>query len=125
MGVDDTSCGLPVILEAFLAEFFGLVGGLIVFFMEKTNLYVKAHSCNAIIWGIIYIVLWVLLAIFAAIATVGVVAGVICGIICAIFGLIFCVVWIWNWVMALIKAGDEEFKAVPIVSGWAMKWAEK
>ncbi|ELP88532.1 hypothetical protein EIN_344920 [Entamoeba invadens IP1] len=121
--MSDTSCGLPVIVESFLAEFFGLIGGLIVFLLEKTNTYCKAHGANAIIWGIIYCIMWVIMVIFGAICRVGGVVATIFGILCAIISLIWFCIWVFNWVMALIKAQSQEFVAFPIVSGFALKMA--
>ena len=123
--MSDTSCGLPAVLEAFLAEFFGFLGGLIVFILEKSNKYARSHACNAMIWGIIYFVLWICMAIFGALCSLSDVAAAICGIICALIGLFFFAVWVWNWVMALLKGKDEDFKAVPFVSKYAEKWADK
>ncbi|BFU25646.1 hypothetical protein CL6EHI_069590 [Entamoeba histolytica] len=121
-----TSCGLPVIVEAFLAEFFCLIGGIIVFVLEKTNIYCKAHAANAIIWGIIYCIMWVVIVIAGAIAgAAGSVVSTIFSIICAIIGFIWFIIWIFNWLMALIKASSEEFFAVPGISSLALKWAEK
>ena len=80
----------PVVIEAFLAEFFGIVGGLVTILIEKSNVYCRAHAVNAICWGVVYIILWVILVILAAIA--GALSGVVStifGIICAIIGLIF------------------------------------
>ncbi|KAL7722116.1 DUF4870 domain-containing protein [Entamoeba marina] len=123
--MSDTSCGLPVILESFLAEFFGLIGGIIVFVLEKSNVYCKAHAANAIIWGLVYIVIWVLMVIFGALCSIGSLFGVLFGIVDAILFLLFVAIWIFNWVMALLKAESQEFFAVPVVSGIALKWAEK
>ena len=125
-GDSDTSCGIPVILEAFLAEFFCLLGGIIVFIIEKTNIYCRAHAANAIIWGVIFIVWWVIIVILGAIAgAISGVVGTIFWIIDVIIGLLFFIVWVFNWVIALIKAGSQEFVAVPLISGFAMSWAEK
>ena len=122
----ETSCSCSAITSAFLAEFFGILGGLLVYFLEKTNIYARAHACNAMIWGIIYIILLVLLAVFGCVSSSVEGAGnVICSLISAIVGLCFFVLWVCNWVFALVKGKDEEFKAIPWVEKFALKWAEK
>ena len=122
--MSDTSTGIPVALEAFLAEFFGLLGGLIVFLIEKSNIYCKAHGANAIIWGIIYIVLWIIIFILGIIAgIIGGIVGVIFWVFTVIVAILFFAIWVFHWVVAIMKAESQEFLAFPLVSSLAQKWA--
>ncbi|SHK64634.1 Uncharacterized membrane protein [Clostridium cavendishii DSM 21758] len=41
-------------LKAFLCYFFSLIGGAVIFFIEKENLTLKFHGAQAMAFGILY-----------------------------------------------------------------------
>ena len=121
---DDTGCGFAVSTESFVAEFFGLFGGLLVYFTEKTNFYVKSHACNAIIWGSIYFVIKILMIICSALASINDAAHIAFTFFNSSLGFLMFALWCSNWTAALRYSKSQEFKALPYVDVLAMKWAD-
>jgi len=80
-------------------------------FIENQNTYCRAHGLNAIIWGILYVIIFVLITIVALILGLigGTVATAFNAIINIILGLIFLAIWCFNWIMAILRAGSQEF----------------
>ena len=112
-----TATGLPPNIAAGLAEFFSLVGGLVFYFIEPKNSFIRFHALQSAYLGAIGvafgIVLPIVFVILAAIPIIGWLIGIILAILVPLFGLAFAVVW----VIAIFQA----FKG----NDWEIPWLGK
>ena len=120
-----TSSGLDPKIAAAISYIW--IVGLIFFFMEKENKFVRFHAMQSILFGIANTVIMTLLAIVATILTVvftlGAAAAASAGSsgLGAIVGLFVWLIWILFWVLAMLFLVGLIFAAVKAYQGQKFK----
>ncbi|HBB88177.1 MAG TPA: hypothetical protein DC047_11225 [Blastocatellia bacterium] len=115
--------------------------GLIFFFIEKENKFVRFHAMQSILFGIANSVIMMVLAIIATILTVVFTIGAAAasaagsGGLGAIVGLLVWLIWLLFWVLAMVflvglifaavKAYQGQKFKLPIIGNMAEKIVEK
>jgi uncharacterized membrane protein len=115
------STGLPSNIAAALACI-PLVGGLIFWFLEKHDNFVRFYAMQSIIFGAASILFWIVysiaFAILAPIPAVGLVFRILLWAVWLVAGVAFLVVWI----IAMIKAFSGSRWDIPYVGPMARKY---
>lgn len=111
--------------------------GLIFYFLEKENRFVRFHAMQSILFGIANSVIMAVLAIVAMILTVvfGIGGAMVGGGIAALVNLIIWLMWILFWligllmfvglILAAVKAYQGQKFKLPIIGNLAEKIVEK
>jgi uncharacterized membrane protein len=115
-----TETGLDENLLGALAYLFGWLSGLILFFVEGDNDFVKFHAAQSIVFNIALIPIFFALMIF----------NFILGFISDILGLLFSLVWFGvaiagfaATVYLMYKAYSHEEFEIPVIGGFARSLA--
>ena len=116
-----TSMGMQANVAAGLSYLFGWIGGLIFFFGEKQNRFVRFNAMQSILLSggltVLYIVLWMLDFVFL-VAFIGALAF--------IFGCLFWLVGLAAfvlWIVLLINAFQGKYFKLPVIGDLAEKYA--
>jgi uncharacterized membrane protein len=111
--------------------------GLIFFFIEKENRFVRFHAVQSIIFGIANMVIMIVLAVLAVILTFafGIGGAMVGGAIGSLVSLLVWLVWLIFWLLGLvmliglifaaIKAYQGQKFKLPIIGNMAEKIADK
>jgi uncharacterized membrane protein len=94
-----------------------LIIGLIFFFIEKQNRFVRFHAMQSIFLAIIVVVLsilWIPISTVLGIVTLGI--GFLLS--SCLFGLIFLAIFV-GWLLALINAFQGKYFKLPLLGNWA------
>ncbi|EDR23230.1 hypothetical protein EDI_255220 [Entamoeba dispar SAW760] len=108
------SCSVPIL--SILATVFGWIGGIIIFFLEKQNVYVRAVALQSfIINGIVFMItLFFLIFYWAGLFFV------VCFWIMFVVAILVIIILV---VLAFIKAKSGVFLGVPFLDKWILKIA--
>jgi len=104
--------------------------GLIFFFIEKENRFVRFHAMQSLLFdilvGVAVFVLWIVLFVFFLILSQ------ISGVLSTIASLVSVLIWVVlsiailvGWVMCLIKAYQSQYFKLPIIGNFAEKFSAK
>jgi uncharacterized membrane protein len=109
-----TSLGMDANVAAGLSYIY--IVGLIFFFVEKTNRFVKFHAAQAILLDIVATVLYILNS-----AVNGSVSGgsLLATCVFSLLGLGIFALWLWG----LISGFTGRYVKIPIIGDWAERWA--
>ena len=103
----ETSIGMQPNLAGLLCYFFGFITGLVFYFVEKKNKFVRFHAMQSIVvFGSFFVANLVLLVLP--------VIGVVIGGLLSLLSLVL-------WVLLMIKAYQGEFFKLPIAGDIAEK----
>ena len=138
-GTSPTGSGLDPKIAAALSYIW--IVGLIFFFIEKENKFVRFHAMQSILFGIANSVIMMVLAIIATILTVVFTIGAAAasaagsGGVGAIVGLFVWLIWLLFWVVAMVflvglilaavKAYQGKKFKLPIIGNMAEKIVNK
>ena len=119
-----SSIGMDPKIAAGLGYLVGIIG-LIFFFIEKQNRFVKFHSLQAIFlhfgFAIVYVILIIpyiiIVAAVAASSSSGTAGGIITLFSC-LFGLVG-IAWFIGWLIAMIQAFTGKYFKLPLIGAWA------
>jgi uncharacterized membrane protein len=87
-----TETGLSPNIAAALAEFFSLVGGLIFYFIEKKNAFIRFHALQSAYLGAFFILINIAATILSLIPFLGVLFAVFSIVLLPLTGLAYLVV---------------------------------
>jgi uncharacterized membrane protein len=124
-GTSQTGTGLDPKVAAAISYIW--IVGLIFFFIEKENKFVRFHAMQSILFGIANSVIMMVLAIVATILTVVFTIGAAAaasagsGGLGAIVSLFVWLIWLVFWVMALVFLVGLVFAAVKAYQGQKFK----
>jgi uncharacterized membrane protein len=124
-GTSQTGSGLDPKVAAAISYIW--IVGLIFFFIEKENKFVRFHAMQSILFGIANSVIMMLLAIVATILTVVFTIGAAAasaagsGGLGAIVGLFVWLIWLVFWVLAMVFLVGVIFAAVKAYQGQKFK----
>ena len=134
-GTPSTGSGLDPKVAAALSYIW--IVGLIFFFIEKENKYIRFHALQSILFGIANSIIMFVLAILATILTVvGIgTSAAIGGGIGTIVGMLVWVMWLLFWLVAMalliglifaaVKAYQGKMFKLPIIGNMAEKIVNK
>ncbi|EDR27117.1 hypothetical protein EDI_079200 [Entamoeba dispar SAW760] len=108
------SCSVPVL--SLLATVFGWVGGIIIFFLEKQNVYVRAVALQSFIINLAFFVIALFFLIFYW-------AGLFFVICFWIMFVVDIIVLVGLAVIAFIKSKSGVFFGIPPLGGWILSIA--
>ncbi|KAL7721549.1 Uncharacterized protein QTN25_001216 [Entamoeba marina] len=111
-----TSLKLPVIAEAAIANI-GSIPGLIFFFFEKENLFVRAHALQSVFFFLICAIIGLPFYIFC-VALGGAMEWIY---IVLLIG--YCLARVALIVLACVTAKTEKFISIPILREYILKFA--
>lgn len=113
------------------------VVGLIFFFIEKENRFIRFHAAQSVIFGIVNSVLMTVLAIVAVVLTFafGIGGAIVGGVIGTIIGLLVWIIWAVFWllllalliglILAAVKAYQGHLFKLPVIGNIAETMANK
>jgi len=108
--------GLPSNIAAGLCAIFNLLGGIIFYFIERKDLFVRHWAVQAIYFGGAWVGAFIAISVLSGI--LGHLPGI--GFIFALlFALLWFIVWLGGvilWIMGIIKAFQGEKWEYPIIS---------
>jgi uncharacterized membrane protein len=111
--------------------------GLVFFFLEKENKFVRFHAMQSILFGIANSVIMVVLVILATILTVvfGIGGAMVGGGVATLVSLFVWLIWLLFWLIAMamfvglifaaVKAYQGQMFKLPIIGNMAEKIANK
>jgi uncharacterized membrane protein len=134
-GSPATSSGLDPKVAGALSYIW--IVGLIFFFVEKENRFIRFHSMQSIIFGIANSVIMIVLVILAGILTFafGIGGAIVGGVAGGLISMLVWVVWLIFWlfvlifliglVFAAVKAYQGQMFKLPIIGNMAEKIVNK
>jgi len=115
-----TETGLDENLLGALAYLFGWLSGLVLFFIEGDNDFVKFHAAQSIVYSIALIPIFIAVGIFSSIL------GFISEILGLLFGFVGFAIWLGSIAFLLFlmyKAYSHEEWEIPVLGGFARSLA--
>jgi uncharacterized membrane protein len=116
-GVANTSLGLTQNVAAGLSYVFFFVSGLIIFFTEKQNRFVRFHAMQSTLFFGSLFVLRIVLGFFYGLPLLGILAGLVSYLL-LLLGFV-------GWIVLLINAFQGKYFKLPIVGDYAEKYADQ
>src|SRR2546421_10121365 len=117
-----SSIGMDPKVAAGLSYLVGIIG-LIFFFIEKQNRFVRFHALQAILLGVSVAVVYIVLVILGVASAFIDQSGALTGLI---FGLGSLVVWgvaVIGWLIGMINAFQGKYFKLPFIGDYAEKWS--
>jgi uncharacterized membrane protein len=111
-----SSTGLQPNIASVLAYFFGGLGGLIFFLIEKENKLVRFHAMQSIIFNVAIVAIVIVYIVFS------VILSQISFALVTLFGLFIFILWIAifaGWVFLMVKAYQNQMFKLPILGNIA------
>ena len=68
-------------LKLFCAYFFSFIGGIIVYFVENKDRFVKFHAMQSVLLGVAYAVIYIVMRILIHVPFIGWIAGIVMGLL--------------------------------------------
>lgn len=116
-GGNQTRTGLKPGVLAAMAYSLGWVSGVILYFLENENVYVKYHASQSIV---VFMGLW---ALSSLLETVAFLTFGLSGILIKIIGLVSLVLWVFLMVKAYLGGREGDVYRVPFVDAVADRLA--
>lgn len=116
-----TSMGMQANVEAGLSYVVGWITGLIFFFGEKQNRFVRFHAMQSILLYVALTVLYIVLDVLTATLAF---SGL--GALLILFGFLFWILGIGGfvlWIILMINAFQGKYLKLPIIGDYAEKYA--
>lgn len=108
---EKSGLGLPRNTTAALAYVLGLVTGIIVLLVEKSDDYVRYHALQSIALSIVWLGGWVVLMVIPVLGW----------ILLPIWGLLMFVFWL----VAIVKAWQGQWFRLPVIGEYVAKYGKK
>jgi uncharacterized membrane protein len=125
-----SSTGLDENVASLLAYVFGLVSGLIFFFIEKDSRLVRFHGMQStLLAGVFWVgemALWIVSFVLALILSQ--ISGLLGTLVWALISLVEFILFIAvliGWIMCMIKAYNGQYFKLPILGNFAEKFSQK
>jgi uncharacterized membrane protein len=116
-----SSIGLDPKVSAGLSYLVGILG-LIFFFIEKQNRFVRFHALQSILLHISAIILYFILFILFFAVAIAVNSGALATLFTCLFGLVGIALLV-GWLIAMIQAFTGKFFKLPLIGDYAEKWS--
>jgi len=95
--------------------------GVIFFFIEKQNRFVRFHNMQAILLGVTLVVAWIVLFFLVIVAAFA--SGTLSGLIFSLGSFVVGVGGFVAWLIAMINAFQGKFFKLPVIGDLAEKWS--
>ncbi|OUJ18388.1 Tic20 family membrane protein implicated in protein translocation [Methanonatronarchaeum thermophilum] len=120
----ETSTGLSPNIAGALSYLFGFITGILFYFIEKDNEFVRYHAVQSIVvFGGLFVV-YVVLGIVGTALTIGFLGSII-GLLVWLFMLVLGLLSFVLWLYLMYKAYKGEKTRLPVVSQWTDKYSGK
>lgn len=117
-----TSMGMDANVAAGLSYLFSLIGGLIFYFGEKQNRFVRFHAMQSILFNAFWIVLFIVFFTVQSILYATVILSPLAIVLtCLTFLLPF--VALVLWIMLMVYAFQGKYFKLPVIGDYAEKYA--
>jgi uncharacterized membrane protein len=117
-----TSMGMDANLAAGLSYLFSIVGGLIFYFGEKQNRFVRFHAMQSILFNVFWFVLFTVFFFVQSILYATVILSPLALVLtCLTFLLPFAVLVMW--IILMVYAFQGKYFKLPIIGDYAEKYA--
>jgi uncharacterized membrane protein len=114
--------GLPSNVGAGLCAIFPLIGGIIFYFIEKKDGFVRHWAVQSIYFGVstfvVFFVLMIVLQIFAHVPLIGWIFALLLGLLVFVFYIGYFILWI----LGIIKAFTGQSWEYPFLTPLWKKW---
>ena len=107
--------GLQPNVAALLAYLLGIVGGIVFYMIEKTNLEVRFHAAQSILFNIAVIVLYIAAIILEFIPGIRIIPWLLIVWLAALVG----------WIYLMIQGYGLKHTKLPVIGDMAEQWASK
>ncbi|WGI18052.1 DUF4870 domain-containing protein [Methanonatronarchaeum sp. AMET-Sl] len=120
----ETSTGLSPNIAGALCYLFGFLTGIIFYFIEKDNDFVRYHAVQSmVVFGGLFVV-YVVLGVVGTALTIGFLGSII-GLIVWLFMLVLGLLTFVLWLYLMYKAFNGEKTRLPVVSDLTDKYSGK
>ena len=117
-----TSMGMDANVAAGLSYLFSIVGGLIFYFGEKQNRFVRFHAMQSILFNAFWIVLFIVFFFVQSILYATVILSPLALVLtCLTFLLPFAILVLW--IILMVYAFQGKYFKLPIIGDYAEKYA--
>ncbi|MGZ3611983.1 MAG: hypothetical protein ACXVDN_08015 [Ktedonobacteraceae bacterium] len=117
-----TSMGMDANVAAGLSYLFSIVGGLIFYFGEKQNRFVRFHAMQSILFNAFWIVLFIVFFFVQSILYATVILSPLALVLtCLTFLLPFAVLVLW--IILMVYAFQGKYFKLPVIGDYAEKYA--
>ncbi len=117
-----TSMGMDANVAAGLSYLFSIVGGLIFYFGEKQNRFVRFHAMQSILFSAFWIVLFIVFLIVQSILYATVILTPLALVLtCLTFLLPFAILVLW--IILMVYAFQGKYFKLPVLGDYAEKYA--
>jgi len=125
-----SSTGLDENVASLLAYVFGLVSGLIFFFIEKDSRLVRFHGMQSTLLAGVFVVGELALVIIGSVLVLilSQISGLLSTLVWALISLVEFILFIAvliGWIMCMIKAYNGQYFKLPILGNFAEKFSQK
>jgi uncharacterized membrane protein len=119
---DPTSMGMDANVAAGLSYLFSIIGGLIFYFGEKQNRFVRFHAMQSILFNAFWIVLFIVFFTVQSILYATVILSPLAIVLtCLTFLLPFAILTLW--IILMVYAFQGKYVKLPVLGDYAEKYA--
>jgi|SRR6516164_4167932 len=110
----NSDTGLPSNIAAGLIAIFTLLGGIIFYFVEKKDQFVRHWAVQGIFFGGTWIVVWIVLGIFNSLILMHI--PFLGWLLAALLHFVLWIAFVVLWIMGIIKAFQAQRWEYPFIS---------
>ena len=117
-----TSMGMDANVAAGLSYLFSLVGGLIFYFGEKQNRFVRFHAMQSILFNAFWIVLFIVFFFVQSILYATVILSPLAFVLTCLTILLPFAIFVF-WIILMVYAFQGKYFKLPVIGDYAEKYA--
>jgi uncharacterized membrane protein len=117
-----TSMGMDANVEAGLSYLFSIVGGLIFYFGEKQNRFVRFHAMQSILFNVFWIVLFIVLFTVQSLLYASVIL-IPLGFVFTCLTILLPLALLVVWIVLMVYAFQGKYFKLPVIGDYAEKYA--
>ena len=117
-----TSMGMDANVEAGLSYLFSIIGGLIFYFGEKQNRFVRFHAMQSILFNAFWIVLFIVLFTVQSFLYASVIL-IPLGIVFTCLTILLPLALLVVWIVLMVYAFQGKYFKLPVIGDYAEKYA--
>ena len=117
-----TSMGMDANVEAGLSYLFSIIGGLIFYFGEKQNRFVRFHAMQSILFNVFWIVLFIVLFTVQSFLYASVIL-IPLGFVFTCLTILLPLALLVVWIVLMVYAFQGKYFKLPVIGDYAEKYA--